>query len=69
MKKPNNLRISFILEIFWLIIFIFASIKGLIETFKMGFEGSYVFFIISALALFLFLARRNLRRNTSENNS
>ncbi len=58
----NKLQISIILEYFWLIIFILAGMKGLVDTVKSGISTSYVFFIMSFLALLLYLARRSLRK-------
>jgi len=60
----NNLQISFVMEIFWLIVFILSTAKGIYEAFSRGFKESMYFFIISVLALLLYLARKNLRKKT-----
>jgi hypothetical protein len=68
MKKTPKAN-SF-LEYMWLIISILTGLKGIIDSFKLGIETSYMFFIISFLALILYLARRSLRlkyRKDSEN--
>jgi hypothetical protein len=42
--------------------------KGLVDTFKLGISTSYVFFIMSFLALLLYLARRSLRKKENRKN-
>jgi hypothetical protein len=62
----SKFQISFIMEIFWLIICILSALKGIQLLITKGFTASQFFFIISLLALLLFLLRRNLRKK--ENN-
>jgi hypothetical protein len=57
----NNLRISYILGIFWLIVFAGTLLLGIANTIKRGFQNSFMFYILAALALLLFLLRRSLR--------
>lgn len=63
----NNLQIGFVLEIFWLTVFVAAFIKSIADTFRYGISESYEFFILSALALLLYFLRRNLRKRNSQN--
>jgi hypothetical protein len=54
-----------VLEFFWLIMAILTGLMGTYILFTNGFKSAYVFFIMSVLSLFLFLARRALRRKNS----
>jgi positive regulator of sigma E activity len=62
----SKIQISFIMEIFWLIVLILSAAKGIQLFITKGFTASQFFFIISVLSLLLFLLRRNLRKK--ENN-
>jgi len=64
MKKSNN--ISFILEIFWLIIAVFLAILGIVNFIKSGFYTSYMFFIMAISATLLYYARRYMRRKSTD---
>ncbi len=50
-------------EYMWLVISIICIIAGTHQTFVIGINESYVFFILAALSLLLFTIRRNLRKN------
>ena len=67
MKKSNNS--NRILEVFWLIVAVFTLATGIHSTLKHGFRNSYMFFIMTALALLLYLARRALRMKNSSDNT
>ncbi|MBI4646010.1 MAG: hypothetical protein HY738_05285 [Bacteroidia bacterium] len=62
--KPENWRhkFAFIAEIVWLVIAIFALLSGIYDTLKRGISNSYPFYIITAVAFFMYSYRRYLRR-------
>lgn len=62
-----NKKGALILEYVWLILAIFAAIFGTYKFTNAGFEKSYVFYIISAIASFMYVLRRALRK-FQENN-
>ena len=63
----NNPQVSRVLEIFWLIVSILTLFIAIQSTLKEGFGESYVFYIMTSLALFLYITRRNMRRKAGNN--
>ena len=56
-------------EIIWLITAILCFITGIHQTYKQGFQQSWIFFLFAIFAFVLFLVRRNMRNKpTNENN-
>lgn len=62
-----NKKGALILEFVWLALAIFAVLFGTHKFIKMGFEKSYIFYIIAAIASFMFILRRSIRK-FQENN-
>jgi len=62
-----NKKGALILEYVWLTLAIFAALFGTHKFVKLGFEKSYIFYIISAIASFMYILRRALRK-FQENN-
>jgi len=62
-----NKKGALILEFVWLALAIFAALFGTYKFIKIGFENSYIFYIISAIASFMFVLRRAMRK-FQENN-
>lgn len=58
-QKKNS--VSIILEGLWLVIAIAMFVMGIYASINHGFKNSYTFFIITAIAAFLFYVRRSLR--------
>lgn len=58
----NNNILKF-LEITWLVIAFFALAAGVYNFVKLGINESYLLFGISAISLFMFFYRRNLRKS------
>jgi len=59
---------SQIREYMWLLAAVVCFITGIHQTFTQGISNSYVFFIFTALALLLYLLRRNHRKNKDYEN-
>ena len=57
-----NKKGALILEYVWLAFAIFASLYGIHKFIKQGFGESYILFIISAIAAFMFILRRAMRK-------
>lgn len=62
-----NKKGAIILEFVWLALAIFAALFGTHRFIKMGFENSYIFYIIAAIASFMYILRRAIRK-FQENN-
>jgi uncharacterized membrane protein YiaA len=62
----NNPHISRVLEIFWLIVFIGTLLIGFYNTIQSGLSKNYMFFVMSAMAFLLYLARRSLRKKAND---
>ena len=62
----NNPQISRVLEIFWLIVFVITLGIAIYDTLNKGLAKSYMFYIMSSLALLMYFARRGLRRNVKK---
>jgi hypothetical protein len=60
-----NKKVTFILEIFWLIAAILGFVTGIYETTRHGLKESWMFFLITAIGLIMYYMRRNLRKKTS----
>jgi hypothetical protein len=52
---------ALVLEIIWLALVIFCLGTGTIETWKNGIGRSYIFFILAAVSVSMYLYRRNKR--------
>lgn len=62
MKK----RFSYILEISWLIVSLLSLFASIHKTYYLGFKNSYIFYIFTIIALFMYFYRRNLRKTEKE---
>ncbi len=58
-----NNRISYILEIVWLLIAVACLILGFYRTYKIGLGQSYMILIISVIAFIMYSVRRYLRKS------
>lgn len=61
-----NKTITFILEIFWLIVGILGLAAGIHQTIREGLKESWLFFLISVTGLTMYFMRRNLRKKYSK---
>jgi len=59
---------SKVLELIWLFLAVLCLVMGVYAWYSSGLEKSYMFFILSALAVFMAYLRR-YRRNKLETNS
>jgi len=57
-----NKKLHFILETTWLIITILALGAAIHQTYKTGFQNSYMFYIIAFISLMMFSFRRYTRK-------
>jgi len=62
MLVMNN-RISYILEVFWLLIAVTCLIIAFHRTFKESLGRSYMIFIISGIAFLMYSLRRYIRKS------
>jgi hypothetical protein len=62
-----NKKGALILEFVWLALAIFAVLFGTYKFTKVGIGNSYVFYVIAAIASFMYILRRALRK-FQENN-
>jgi len=62
-----NKKGAIILEYVWLSLAIFSVLFGTYKFYKIGIGESYVFYIIAAIASFMFILRRAMRK-FQENN-
>jgi type IV secretory pathway TrbL component len=58
-----NRKISYIIEIIWLVIGIFCLLLGFRKTIQYGFSNSYVFYILAVLAFLMYSLRNYLRKS------
>ncbi len=63
MKK----HFSCFLEILWLIVSILSLFAGIHKTYYYNLKDSYIFYIFTLIGLFMYLYRRNLRKNKKDN--
>lgn len=59
---------SKVLEVVWVFLAVLCLVMGVYAWYTSGFEKSYMFFLLSVLAVFMAYLRR-LRRNKLETNS
>lgn len=57
-----NKGYSIFIEILWLIFFLAALILGIYNYFYLGITKSYMLFIVSGVALLMFILRRYMRK-------
>lgn len=62
-----NRKFAIIVEYVWLALALFAVGAGTHQTMKAGFEKSYMFFIIAAIAATLYSLRRLMRKYNEKN--
>ncbi len=62
-----NKKGTIILEFVWLALTIFGVAIGSYKVATTGFKDSYVFFIIAAIAAFMYILRRAMRKFTDNN--
>lgn len=58
-----NSRTSYILEILWLLIGVGCLVLGINRTCKVGFNNSYMLFILSLVAFIMYSLRRYARKS------
>ncbi|MDY0200053.1 MAG: hypothetical protein WC951_05190 [Bacteroidales bacterium] len=56
-----------VLEIIWLVLAVACLVLAINSTSKFGIENSYIFYILSVVALGMFLLRRFRRKSLSNN--
>ncbi|MGE0077730.1 MAG: hypothetical protein AB7S48_07720 [Bacteroidales bacterium] len=59
-------KLAYFLELIWLGLAIFCLSVGIYATIKSGFSVSYMFFILSVLAVAMYYMRRRRRLNTDK---
>lgn len=64
-----NKKGTIILEFVWLGLTIFGAITGSYKVATTGFKDSYIFFIIAAIAAFMYMLRRAMRKFTDNNDA
>jgi len=57
-----NKKGAIILEYVWLVLAIFAALYGIYKSSRQGLNESYMFFIISAIAAFMYMLRKAMRK-------
>lgn len=60
-------KLAYSLEILWLITTILCLFAGTHQTYHEGFSKSYIFFIFSLVAFFMYLLRRQIRKSKKDN--
>lgn len=55
-------KLAYILELIWLGLSVFCLGVGFWATYKSGFAISYMFFVLAAVALLMYLFRRSRRK-------
>lgn len=58
-----NNKLMHILEIVWMSLAIISFVAGLYNWYDQSLQDSFIFFIITLLAILMYLYRRNLRRS------
>jgi hypothetical protein len=61
-----NSRISYILEIFWLVVAILGLVAGMHQTYREGLQKSWLFFLIACIGFSMFFLRRTMRKKTGK---
>jgi Flp pilus assembly protein TadB len=61
----NSPNINRLLEIFWLIVAVLTALMSVYTLITTGIKSAYMFMIMCALSLLLYLTRRGLRRKNS----
>jgi membrane protein implicated in regulation of membrane protease activity len=56
-------KLAYILELIWLGLAVFCIGVGIYATINTGFQTSYMFFVLSALAIIMYFIRRRRRLN------
>jgi len=56
-------KITYILEVAWLIVAVLSIFAGIHRTINEGLRHSWLFFLIALISLTMYLLRRNLRKN------
>ena len=64
-----NKKGTLILEYVWLTLAIIGAIIGSYKAITIGYKVSIVFFIIAAVAAFMYMLRRAMRKFSENNNS
>jgi hypothetical protein len=54
-------KLTYIIEIVWLVLAIFCLAMGTYASIRIGFDQSYMFYILSVMALLMYLLRRYRR--------
>jgi len=62
-------KIAKTFEILWLIIAILCLITAIHQTFNEGISKSYVFFIFSLVAFFMYSIRKHIRKTKKDNSN
>jgi hypothetical protein len=62
-----NKKGTIILEYVWLALTIFGVVIGSYKVATTGFKDSYVFYVIAAIAAFMYMLRRAMRKFTDNN--
>lgn len=55
-------KLSFFLEIIWLLVAIFSVVFATIRTFNIGFKENIMLYVIASLAFLMYGSRRYLRK-------
>ena len=58
-----NPKISYIIEVIWLVTGVFCLLLGFRRTFQFGFANGYIFFILAILAFLMYSFRHYLRKS------
>ena len=58
-----NPKISYIIEIIWLVTAILCLLLGIRKTVEYGFSGGYIFYILSVIAFIMYSLRHYLRKS------
>jgi membrane protein implicated in regulation of membrane protease activity len=64
-NSTNMSKIPMALEAIWLVLALLCMAIGIHSTIKIGIAQSYMFFILSAVAVLMYLLRRYRRKNYS----
>ena len=63
MKK----HFAYILQILWLVVSILSLFSGIHKTIHFGFKQSYLFFIFTLIALFMYFYRKKINKTEKDN--
>jgi len=56
-------KLIFALEIIWLTVSILSLLAGIYQSYRIGLNKSYLFFIIFFIAILMYLFRRQMRKS------